>query len=160
MDLILWRHAEAEDPRPGESDLDRGLTSRGRDQASAVAVWLRSHLPQDARILASPARRTRQTADALGIAYRIESRLAPGGNAGQLLTACGWPDAGGTVLIVGHQPTLGEAAALLLSGSPQPWTVRKGSLWWLRGRQRQGVAQVVLDTVITPDRVREDGQTD
>ncbi|MGA9911314.1 MAG: histidine phosphatase family protein, partial [Paraburkholderia sp.] len=56
MNLILWRHAEAEEFASG--DLARALTTRGRKQAQNVAKWLRTRLPEDAVILASPAVRT------------------------------------------------------------------------------------------------------
>ena len=52
MDLILWRHAEAE---PGEPDLGRRLTAKGHKQAERVGSWLDGHLPQTTRILVSPA---------------------------------------------------------------------------------------------------------
>jgi phosphohistidine phosphatase len=55
------------------------------------------------------------------------------------------------VLVVGHQPTLGLAASYLLSGQPQPWTLRKGAVWWLRGRERDGALQVVLHAVMAPE---------
>jgi phosphohistidine phosphatase len=38
------------------------------------------------------------------------------------------------VLLVGHQPALGELASLLLTGREAPWTIRKGAVWWLRNR--------------------------
>jgi phosphohistidine phosphatase len=55
------------------------------------------------------------------------------------------------VLIVGHQPTLGLLAARLLTGQDQPWSVRKGAVWWLRSREREGDEQVVLHAVMPPD---------
>ena len=42
MDLILWRHAEAEDG-VGKPDTERELTKRGRKQAERMAEWLRPH---------------------------------------------------------------------------------------------------------------------
>ena len=42
MELILWRHAEAED---GVPDGERALTKKGRKQARAVAAWLKPHSP-------------------------------------------------------------------------------------------------------------------
>ena len=113
MDLILWRHAEAEEGLP---DLARELTGRGRKQASRMADWLTPRLPPDVRILASPAVRTRQTAQALGREVEIDESLAPGASAEAVLAAAGWPDAVHPVLIVGHQPTLGRVAARLLAG--------------------------------------------
>src|SRR5687767_291721 len=57
MDLILWRHAEAEDGLPGAPDAGRELTARGRRQAMKMAGWLDRNLPSGCRILCSPARR-------------------------------------------------------------------------------------------------------
>ena len=41
------------------------------------------------------------------------------------------------MLVVGHQPTLGEVAATLLVGSAQPLSVKKAAVWWLRQRERE-----------------------
>ncbi len=40
MDLILWRHAEAEKANPGSDDLTRALTAKGEKQATRMAAWL------------------------------------------------------------------------------------------------------------------------
>ena len=153
MDLILWRHAEANEAREGDDDLERPLTSKGERQAARVATWLNRQLPATARVLASPARRTQQTAAALDRKVKTVAELAPLGTVEGLLHVARWPDAREPVLIVGHQPTLGIAASYLLAGQPQPWAVRKGALWWLRGREREGVLQVVLHAVISPELV-------
>lgn len=150
MDLILWRHAEAEDGMP---DAKRKLTPRGRKQARQVARWLKKRLPADARLLVSPAVRAVQTAQALELPYEEVPRLGTGASASSLLGAAGWPQAGGTVVIVGHQPTLGRAAALLLTGDAADWSVRKGALWWFTCRMRNGNAETVLRAVIAPDLV-------
>ena len=62
MDLILWRHADAE---PGEPDDQRRLTAKGKKQARRAAEWLHGNLPNSARILVSPAVRAQQTASYL-----------------------------------------------------------------------------------------------
>ena len=69
MDLILWRHADAQNPsEPGEqADLARALTPKGERQARRMAEWLNSFLPDATRILVSPAVR----ADVMG---RIAAR--------------------------------------------------------------------------------------
>jgi phosphohistidine phosphatase len=150
MDLILWRHAEAEDGAP---DRARALTARGRKQARAVARWLAKRLPDDVRILVSPAVRAQQTAAALERAAETEPRVDVGAAPYEVLAAAGWPDGEGTVLVVGHQPTLGEVAALALTGVHASWPVRKGAAWWLRRRVRDGEVEVVLRAVIGPDLV-------
>jgi len=148
MDLILWRHAEAE---AGEPDLGRRLTAKGIKQAERIAAWLDGHLPDTTRILVSPADRAQQTALALKRKFRVVPELAPGATAQSVLAAAGWPDGREPVLIVGHQPTLGETAAFLLAGQELPWSMRKGAVWWLSNRVRDGNAAVVLKVVIGPD---------
>jgi len=152
MNLILWRHAEAEIVRPGEDDLERQLTAKGRRQAERMAGWLEERLPAEVRVLASPAARTQQTAQALDRRFKTVDALAPERSVDDLLAAAGWPGDDGSVLIVGHQPTLGLAAARLLCGAEQPWSVKKGGVWWLAGRTREGVAQVTLLAVEGPGR--------
>jgi phosphohistidine phosphatase len=148
MDILLWRHAEAEDGMP---DAKRRLTERGRKQAKQVARWLRKRLPPGARILSSPAVRAVQTAEALALPFEVKEKLGTGAGAASLLGAVGWPHAGGTVVVVGHQPTLGRAAALLLTGDAADWSVRKGALWWFTRRLRNGEVETVLRAVIAPD---------
>lgn len=148
MHLLLWRHAEAED---GTDDLARALTPRGRQQAERVAAWLHRHAPTPTRVLVSPAVRTRQTADALDRPYEVVPGLAPGAGPAAVLTAAGWPDAEGTVVVVGHQPFLGQVAATVLTGQSAYWSVKKAGVWWFATRQRDDDAQVVLRAMVTPD---------
>lgn len=151
MDLLLWRHAEAEDGIP---DLKRKLTQRGEKQAQHMAGWLNKHAPKNLRIVASPALRCQQTAQALGLSFETDKRLSTDGNVANLLSSIGWPDGGkegkgnSAVLVVGHQPTLGQAAALLLSGTEADWSIKKGAIWWFSNRTRQGETQTVLRAVI------------
>jgi phosphohistidine phosphatase len=152
MELILWRHAEAE---PGEPDLARKLTPKGRKQAAAVARWLKNYLPKDARILASPSVRTKQTADALKREYETADGLAPDKSAQDMIAATGWPDADGTVVLVGHNPAIGQLAALLLNGSETDMTIRKGAAWWFTSRVREGETRAVLKAVIGPGMARK-----
>ena len=153
MDLILWRHAEALEAEDGSEDLDRALTARGERQAACMATWLNQHLPATTRILASPARRTQQTAAALERKFKTVAALAPDGSVPGLLTAARWPEAKEPVLLIGHQPTLGLTAAYLLAGVVQQWSVKKGAVWWLRRRDRLGDDQTVLVTVRGPENV-------
>jgi phosphohistidine phosphatase len=146
MNLILWRHADAE---PGGRDLERKLTPKGKNQARRVAAWLREWAPQDALVLVSPARRAQQTAEALTESFQTLAELAPDAPAHRVLAAAGWPDADGTVLVVGHQPTLGRAAALALTGAAADWHVKKAAVWWLE--RRDDAAEVALRAVISPD---------
>lgn len=151
MDLILWRHAEAEDEREGLSDLERALTNRGEKQAARVAAWLDRNLPEGARILCSPARRCEQTAQVLGRKFKMRPELAPDGSVAQLLEAVQWPTARQPVVVVGHQPILGATLAQLLGMAHGQCPVRKGTAWWLRTRERAGDLQSVVVAVQSPE---------
>jgi phosphohistidine phosphatase len=148
MDLILWRHAEAQ---MGEPDLQRALTPKGQKQARRMADWLTSQLPERCKILVSPSLRTVQTAAALGRKYKVMDELAPGASAEALLAAANWPDAKEAVLIVGHQPSLGQVAALLLTGQTLDWNIKKANVWWFVQREPDDPAGVVLKAVMGPE---------
>jgi phosphohistidine phosphatase len=135
MDLILWRHADAEDGEGApHDDLKRRLTARGERQAARMALWLHRQMPDGVRILVSPAVRAQRTAARLERKFTTVESIGPGAMAKDLLAASGWPEGRRTVLLVGHQPALGELASLLLTGREAPWTIRKGAVWWLRNR--------------------------
>lgn len=155
MDLILWRHAEAEDGLVDETqtqlDLTRPLTQRGEKQALRMAAWLDRQLPEGARIWVSPARRCEQTALALGRKYKVRPELGPGAKAEQLLELAQWPAYKYPVLVIGHQPVLGQTIARLLGMKETEYAVKKGALWWLRNRERDGHSQTVIVTVQSPD---------
>lgn len=148
MELILWRHAEAE---VGEPDEGRALTAKGHKQAWKMAEWLDHNLPNSCKILVSPATRTIQTAEALGRKFKIVDDLAPGSTPEKILAAAHWPDSREPVLIVGHQPTLGQLAALLVTGTAQDWTIRKGNVWWIVQREQDEIAGNFVRAVMAPD---------
>jgi len=128
MDLILWRHCDAESGVPDEL---RRLTPAGRRQARRMAQWLGPRLPAQCRILVSPAVRAQQTVEALDRPYETVSALGPGAAASELLRVAGWPDAPTATLIVGHEPTLGNVAGQLLSGEDGERPLAKGAVVWL-----------------------------
>ena len=151
MDLIFWRHAEAQDWVAGCDDMARELTPRGEKQAARMAGWLDRQLPEGTRILVSPARRTEQTALALARKYKVRSELAPGCSVAQILELVQWPNAKGTVLVIGHQPTIGQTIAQLLGFEARECAVKKGAVWWLRTREREALMQTVVVTVQSPE---------
>lgn len=150
MDLILWRHADAE---PTGADLERELTDKGRKQASRMAKWLRERTDDDWRIVSSPAARARQTAEALGREFETCATVGPMASENALLREAGWPDADRPVILVGHQPTLGRLAARLLTGRLGDLPVKKGSIWWFTTKvdEENGTGETVLKAVVTPD---------
>jgi phosphohistidine phosphatase len=151
MDLVLWRHAEAHEAQPGGDDLARALTPRGEKQAARMAGWLDRQLPDTARILVSPARRTEQTAQALERKYKLREELGPDATVEQLLKTVQWPEGKGVTVVVGHQPVLGQVIAQLLAIHGSECSVKKGAVWWLRHRLRDGLSQTTLVAVQSPD---------
>ncbi len=153
MDLILWRHAEAHELEEGGDDLQRRLTPKGEKHAARMAQWLDHQLPEGTRILCSPAVRAEQTVKALGRKYKLRDALSPGASVQDVLETAGWPDAKYPVLLVGHQPSLGQVVAQLLGMGPVTCAIRKGAVWWLRGRQREAQEQTVILSVTTPEKL-------
>jgi phosphohistidine phosphatase len=151
MDLILWRHAEAVDWQEGCDDLDRALTARGYKQAIRMAEWLERQLPESTRILSSPARRCEDTVCRLDRKYKLSNELLPDTDASNILTLLQWPNAKATVLLVGHQPMIGQIVAQSLNLQSSDCAIRKGSVWWLRSREREGQRRTVLVAVQSVD---------
>ena len=156
MDLILWRHAEAEEAPEGGDDLSRELTKKGERQAVRMAAWLDRHLPEGTRVLVSPSVRTQQTVVPLGRKFKLRDELVPETSVDEVLTLLKWdavtgPQLKGPVLLVGHQPYLGQLVARLLGMQEHNCPVRKGGVWWLRTRVRDGQLQTVLLTVACPE---------
>jgi phosphohistidine phosphatase len=147
VDLIVWRHAEAED---GVPDLERRLTAKGRKQAERVAQWLLQRLPARFAVIASPAARAQQTAEALGVPVKTDRSLTPGATPATIVKACGWPGYKGAAVVIGHQPDLGHALAELL-GAQTGLSIKKGGLWWISNRVRDEKDQVVVRAVVSPD---------
>ena len=148
MDLILWRHAQAE---VGSPDHTRELTAQGRKQAQRMGAWLDRVLPASCKILSSPTARTLQTVEALGRKYKIVSEIGPDATAYEVLHAAGWPNARGQVLVVGHQPWLGRVASLVLTGVEQDWTIKKSNAWWIAQRDRDEANAIYLKAVLAPE---------
>jgi phosphohistidine phosphatase len=149
MDVILWRHAEAE---AGGPDAERKLTEKGLEQARSVGQWLRKRL-KNYQILSSPAVRARETAAGLDERFGILKQLYGSASPAEVLESVGWPDGEGTVILVGHQPQLGEVAAFLMTRSVSPWAIKKGAIWWFRTEREAGRLVTELVAVVPPKMV-------
>ncbi len=139
MQLILWRHADAEMSAPDKS---RHLSALGVEQARGMAAWLKPRLPENLRILVSPALRTRETADALQMNYVMTNELYTETDSDALLRLAAWPEGASDVLLIGHQPMLGELAARVVTGQAHAWDIDKASVWWFESRRVPGHATV------------------
>jgi phosphohistidine phosphatase len=156
MDLILWRHAEAEDG-DGKDDAARELTRRGRKQAQRMAKWLRPQLDDRWRILVSPATRTLQTVAALELPFEESDGAGLSATPSSVLRAADWPDGDRSVLVVGHQPTLGQVAARLIGGNSVDGdlSIRKGAVLWFTTRERGAARETILKALLDPDLLDE-----
>ena len=153
MELILWRHADAEDGI-GITDDARALTKKGLRQAAGMAEWLRPRLDGPWRILVSPARRALETLEPLGMPGEITKEVGTGADDRRVLLAAGWPD-GERVIVVGHQPTLGQVAGRLMGGDGEV-SFRKGAIWWFATRTRGGEEGTILKAVMNPEMLEAD----
>jgi phosphohistidine phosphatase len=152
MDLILWRHAEAEAGSPEQTDLQRRLTAKGRKQAHKMGLWLNERLPESCKVLVSPSTRTRETVAALERKFKVIEELAPDASPEQLLLAANWPNSKESVLIVGHQPSLGQAASMIITPYQPECAIRKGSVWWISQKQHQAEGlRCYLKAIIAPE---------
>ncbi|MEO8937534.1 MAG: phosphohistidine phosphatase SixA [Burkholderiaceae bacterium] len=159
INLFLWRHAEAEDSWP---DLDRALTAKGQRDAARVAKAIAKQLDENSIVVASPAVRARETAQPLvkraSVGLEIDPRLAPDADLGDVLTAlesaiatCNGDAC--TLVMVGHQPWVGQVARRLLTNGNGDWSVKKASAWWLVRRSRDGSTEWTLRSVFDADLV-------
>jgi phosphohistidine phosphatase len=116
--LIILRHAKAEHPE-GVPDADRPLTERGHADAAAAGAFLVTGSYTPDLVICSPARRTRQTWHAVAMALAAAPTVAyepdvyTGGVADLLAVLQQVDDSAGTVLLIGHNPTLSQLSALL-----------------------------------------------
>jgi phosphohistidine phosphatase len=112
MRLVIVRHAEAAAGHPDEL---RTLTPAGREQARRLGDELRAAGIAPDAVVCSPLLRARETASALGLgAPEIDDRLAPGATPDDVRAVA--EGRGATVVVVGHQPDCGRAAAALGGG--------------------------------------------
>jgi phosphohistidine phosphatase len=151
MDLIFWRHAETTEALDGQADAERRLTARGERQALRMAHWLERQLPESTKILCCPSVRAEQTVIPLGRKYKLREELSPNASIDDVLTLAQWPLNKNSILLVTHQPLIGEIISQLMQIQLQELVVRKGSVWWLRSRFKDEKPQTMLVTVQTPE---------
>ncbi len=117
MLVFLVRHAHSD---PGDPDDLRPLSTRGRDEARALAARLAAHATPPRLVLSSPLLRARETAEAIAEVtsadLRIDERLAPGTTVDTLSDAVAGMDS--AVAAVCHQPDCSEIALELTGRDP------------------------------------------
>jgi phosphohistidine phosphatase len=147
--IIVWRHAEAELAN-SQVDMARTLTMRGQRQAKCMARWLKQYLPKETMLLCSPAVRCVQTAEALNYKAVVDQALNPSAKLQEILGALDSLDSPQrNVLLVGHQPWLGQLVTHLTGFSSAELNIKKGAIWWLRQSLNQTYQYNVI-SVQTP----------
>jgi phosphohistidine phosphatase SixA len=155
-ELILLRHAHAEPATAGEADLDRPLSAEGLAEAEAAGRWLAEQKLVPDCVLCSPARRARETLEAvLGRVGYVEQKVDDSIYEAQPGALIALADAHADIdrlLLVGHNPGLEQLAALMHSGQSgdyrgmppagiavlslprdaalEPGVARLGAFWW------------------------------
>lgn len=151
MKIILWRHAQAEESL---DDLARELTIKGHRQAAKMAAILRKKLPENFRLWVSEAMRSQQTAAHLGGNFEIFPELNPEIEVQTLLPLLTTIHETDTVVIVGHQPWIGQLCGFMLNRSwhsdENYWSVKKGSFWWFEAHLQADVFHSKLLSVVVP----------
>ncbi len=144
--IILWRHADAApaDIEHGEDDMQRNLTKKGVGQAKKMATWLTQQLSgqlsEPSILVSSPAERAIQTAEALKQKIIEAHALRPSANLQEVLKFLTDLETknkdqiklGNSLIIVGHQPWLGQLVTHLTGFSGAEISIKKGAIWWLR----------------------------
>ena len=126
--LVLIRHAKAEPPRPGQPDVERMLSDRGRADATVAADRLATlALELPIAVLVSPASRTQETCALISAGLPPHARVDAGGLYEAAVStivdlvddALRGEPAPQTVVVIGHNPTLRDTVSHL-TGSTQP----------------------------------------
>lgn len=120
-EIILLRHAHADDAMPSQDDMARVLSLRGEAEADAAGAWLKQHAFVPERVLTSPAARARETCEhvlgALGYAdLRSDARIYDAMPATLIRVLDEHADAS-SVMLVGHNPGLEKLVALMTEGA-------------------------------------------
>jgi phosphohistidine phosphatase len=164
MRLYIVRHAIAlSHGAPGISDEDRTLTEEGIKKMRQAAAGLRGlgYIPE--LMLSSPLVRAVQTAEILqevygkGVEIRITESLAPSGNRRDLYREIAqYQKKLESLMIVGHQPSLGEIAAEIAWGTQDCWLdLKKGGACAIETESMEGIPKGRLISLLTPSILRK-----
>ena len=164
--LYLVRHGIAELPADDTPDSDRALTADGTRKMIRAAIGLKRLGIVPDTVLSSPLRRAHETAALLARALapdlevEIYPLLAPGTAPDGLLQGLRRHRAASHVMLVGHQPDLGELASHLLTGSPGlvPLPFKKGAVAAIEVSSIPPRATGALRWFLTPKQLRALGE--
>jgi phosphohistidine phosphatase len=164
MMLYLLRHGVAEETEPGGDDRSRRLTARGRVKIQKATAGMRALGLELDVILTSPLPRAAETAAIVAAACGKESAprelpaLAPG-PAASVVPALRPFARRSHVMLVGHEPGLGQLASLLLTGSTEGMALdlKKGGCVAIELTKLVPPTGAALRWVLTPKQLRQIG---
>ncbi len=134
--LYLVRHGVAGPPPPGMGDAERELTPSGARKVIRIARGLKRLGVTPEHVVSSRLARAEQTATLLarglvpGCAVETVDWLAPGSTPATVLRGLQVYRGAQQIVLVAHQPDMGELASQLLTGSPSltPLPFKKGAV--------------------------------
>lgn len=170
MELYVLRHAIAVDRGAPEirRDSERPLTPAGAKKMQRIARGMRALKISLELILSSPYLRARQTAEVVAREFEAESRLElspllePGADPEELMgLVAGHYASLGSVMIVGHEPSLSELISMLLSGEERmAVTMKKGGLCKLTLEGPHYGRCATLEWLLTPRQLTRLAESD
>jgi len=163
MILYLVRHAIAvEHGTPGVAEDDRPLTAKGIEKMTEAAAGLRALVISPELIISSPLPRAKETAEILAEAFGGEvpltfsSSLAPGGSREGVYREIGSNRKCESLMLIGHQPSLGEIAGEIAWGSPEHYIeLKKGGTCALDIQEMSSAPRGTLLWLLTPSILRK-----
>ncbi|MCB0342247.1 MAG: phosphohistidine phosphatase SixA [Pseudobdellovibrionaceae bacterium] len=138
MRLLIVRHAIAESRdsfmATGESDEARPLTKEGMEKMADHAAAMHALFPEADQFLVSPLRRAQQTAEILikfykNVPMEPSPLLKPTVDPVKTVSMLSEQENNRCLLLVGHQPHLGDLVGYLLTGQVRPmFDIKKGAI--------------------------------
>ncbi len=158
MILYIVRHAIAvPHGTPGIAEDDRPLTKEGIDKMKKSAAGLKILDAVPEIILSSALPRAKQTAEILREAFGKKTpliliqALAPGGGRSEVYREIREREEAGSVMLVGHQPSLGEIAGEIAWGAAEHYVeLKKGGACALEMERIRDIPRGMLLWLLTP----------
>jgi|MudIll2142460700_1097286.scaffolds.fasta_scaffold58332_2 phosphohistidine phosphatase len=161
MQVILIRHARAEERTFFKRDRTRALTADGRRRMRKAARGLHALLPGLTQIATSPLLRARQTAEIVAAVYDGSElmtlpELSPGAAPRAVLAWLRAQPVDATLALVGHEPDLGRLAGWLLSGKPSGFVqFKKGAAALIEFADAPAAGKGTLSWLLTATQLAE-----
>jgi phosphohistidine phosphatase len=166
MDCVLVRHGIAvERDEWGGSEADRPLTERGAKRVAQMAAGLSRLDVQPTHVLSSPLIRAIETAKIVHNSLRVQAAvqivdaLLPDAPPNRLLSILHDLSPESCVICIGHEPQLGMAASVFLSGrASAAFPLKKAGACLIELSTPSKPGQGVLRWWLTPSQLRAIGK--